>query len=141
MKQPSECKCTMVGAKITKLTSGNTAGRVDRWSLTSGLAGNGKVPDGSWATSRVCCKATATEVTIISVERASCTLRAGRMPGESFSMQSNSIPKIKHRFESWCRRMSSLPLRPKDRKSTRLNSSHVKISYAVFCLKKKKKKK
>src|SRR5690606_41226812 len=28
-----------------------------------------------------------------------------------------------------------------DRKSTRLNSSHVKISYAVFCLKKKKKRK
>src|SRR5207249_12249958 len=27
-----------------------------------------------------------------------------------------------------------------DRKSTRLNSSHVSISYAVFCLKKKKKK-
>src|SRR5690554_7360540 len=27
----------------------------------------------------------------------------------------------------------------KDRKSTRLNSSHVRISYAVFCLKKKKK--
>src|SRR3989442_6309487 len=30
----------------------------------------------------------------------------------------------------------SAPLR--DRKSTRLNSSHVRISYAVFCLKKKK---
>src|SRR5690606_41120296 len=29
----------------------------------------------------------------------------------------------------------------KDRKSTRLNSSHVKISYAVFCLKKKKQNK
>src|SRR5437870_10595757 len=29
----------------------------------------------------------------------------------------------------------------KDRKSTRLNSSHVAISYAVFCLKKKKQKK
>src|SRR5690554_7626850 len=29
----------------------------------------------------------------------------------------------------------------RDRKSTRLNSSHVRISYAVFCLKKKKKKK
>src|SRR2546430_16352125 len=28
----------------------------------------------------------------------------------------------------------------KDRKSTRLNSSHSQISYAVFCLKKKKKK-
>src|SRR5215203_6958617 len=29
--------------------------------------------------------------------------------------------------------------RPEDRKSTRLNSSHANISYAVFCLKKKKK--
>src|SRR6267378_3062938 len=34
---------------------------------------------------------------------------------------------------SWSRRRA-------DRKSTRLNSSHVEISYAVFCLKKKKKK-
>src|SRR5438067_13194099 len=32
------------------------------------------------------------------------------------------------------------PLFGLDRKSTRLNSSHVSISYAVFCLKKKKKK-
>src|SRR2546427_9226278 len=33
------------------------------------------------------------------------------------------------------------PCRPwRDRKSTRLNSSHSQISYAVFCLKKKKKK-
>src|SRR3712207_8828771 len=30
--------------------------------------------------------------------------------------------------------------RGRDRKSTRLNSSHANISYAVFCLKKKKKK-
>src|SRR4051794_41427829 len=30
--------------------------------------------------------------------------------------------------------------KPADRKSTRLNSSHPSISYAVFCLKKKKKK-
>src|SRR5207249_10218670 len=36
-----------------------------------------------------------------------------------------------HRFFSWTNR---------DRKSTRLNSSHVSISYAVFCLKKKKTK-
>src|SRR2546421_3560117 len=34
-----------------------------------------------------------------------------------------------------CRRPSSF----RDRKSTRLNSSHDQISYAVFCLKKKKK--
>src|SRR5690554_7113073 len=32
-----------------------------------------------------------------------------------------------------------LQLYTRDRKSTRLNSSHVRISYAVFCLKKKKK--
>src|SRR5690606_42156941 len=46
----------------------------------------------------------------------------------------SSLPrKDAHAFNS--------PLAPtvprKDRKSTRLNSSHVKISYAVFCLKKK----
>src|SRR5215475_14708036 len=39
-----------------------------------------------------------------------------------------SRPPADTRFASW--RL--------DRKSTRLNSSHVKISYAVFCLKKKK---
>src|SRR3989442_11554637 len=31
-----------------------------------------------------------------------------------------------------------VPIFSRDRKSTRLNSSHVRISYAVFCLKKKK---
>src|SRR2546430_15441894 len=35
---------------------------------------------------------------------------------------------------------SYLPGDYRDRKSTRLNSSHSQISYAVFCLKKKKKK-
>src|SRR2546422_8858909 len=40
------------------------------------------------------------------------------------------------------RRRHHLPRRDReDRKSTRLNSSHGYISYAVFCLKKKKKKK
>src|SRR5436309_8428618 len=33
--------------------------------------------------------------------------------------------------------VNSLAVQTVDRKSTRLNSSHVKISYAVFCLKKK----
>src|SRR2546429_3244313 len=40
---------------------------------------------------------------------------------------------------SWRSRLG--PLRTQDRKSTRLNSSHGYISYAVFCLKKKKNKK
>src|SRR5438094_2801407 len=38
------------------------------------------------------------------------------------------------------RRRRAQPLREEDRKSTRLNSSHRTISYAVFCLKKKKNK-
>src|SRR5207249_5699808 len=38
-------------------------------------------------------------------------------------------------------RRQLLPDLFEDRKSTRLNSSHVSISYAVFCLKKKKKSK
>src|SRR2546422_2012853 len=37
------------------------------------------------------------------------------------------------------RRSHPRPSSPSDRKSTRLNSSHGYISYAVFCLKKKKK--
>src|SRR5437667_7016738 len=42
-----------------------------------------------------------------------------------------------------CRVRARGPRRPhaeRDRKSTRLNSSHITISYAVFCLKKKKRK-
>src|SRR3712207_7155974 len=35
--------------------------------------------------------------------------------------------------------VGELPARAGDRKSTRLNSSHANISYAVFCLKKKRK--
>src|SRR3712207_9510786 len=38
-----------------------------------------------------------------------------------------------------CRRRRPAAPLPQDRKSTRLNSSHANISYAVFCLKKKKK--
>src|SRR5437773_10513698 len=37
-------------------------------------------------------------------------------------------------------RPESVKRRTGDRKSTRLNSSHITISYAVFCLKKKKKR-
>src|SRR5690606_41722402 len=40
--------------------------------------------------------------------------------------------------ETWLQQVN-INAQHQDRKSTRLNSSHVKISYAVFCLKKKKK--
>src|SRR5690554_1530983 len=66
----------------------------------------------------------------------------------------NTIPDLKTRFNvevgfsdhtyGWLAPTVAVTLGAKiiekDRKSTRLNSSHVRISYAVFCLKKKKKK-
>src|SRR5262245_62820528 len=49
------------------------------------------------------------------------------------------------RTSSWnrnrCRKKAPMAKERGDRKSTRLNSSHLGISYAVFCLKKKKKTK
>src|SRR5690606_41361255 len=42
--------------------------------------------------------------------------------------------------DQWCAGIHRHAPFAADRKSTRLNSSHVKISYAVFCLKKKKTK-
>src|SRR5690606_39922405 len=57
-----------------------------------------------------------------------------------------ALPPLRHRQPGGPPRTAAparvrpRPPRPplRDRKSTRLNSSHVKISYAVFCLKKKK---
>src|SRR5437660_1844980 len=51
----------------------------------------------------------------------------------SQTMRSASTTRRHTSTTTWRRR--------RDRKSTRLNSSHVAISYAVFCLKKKKKNK
>src|SRR3712207_6916163 len=49
--------------------------------------------------------------------------------GESLDALSRELGVEAHRLAAW---------RDEDRKSTRLNSSHANISYAVFCLKKKK---
>src|SRR5690606_40531994 len=49
----------------------------------------------------------------------------------------NEIPLKEQREEIRKMEEKKLNEKLKDRKSTRLNSSHVKISYAVFCLKKK----
>src|SRR5476651_2862942 len=54
----------------------------------------------------------------------------------------DALPISGRRTPAPCRRPDGggrLPRPRPDRKSTRLNSSHANISYAVFCLKKKKK--
>src|SRR2546427_3247257 len=51
--------------------------------------------------------------------------------------RSSGLPPVESSMSVW---RSHCCARDVDRKSTRLNSSHSQISYAVFCLKKKKKK-
>src|SRR5690348_17505847 len=58
-------------------------------------------------------------------------------PESQYLTTSHSVRR--YRVNIWPARDSAKMMR--DRKSTRLNSSHPSISYAVFCLKKKKKKK
>src|SRR5438034_5211924 len=58
-------------------------------------------------------------------------LVAGLILAGGVTSATNTIPVVKIDF---------VALVTPDRKSTRLNSSHTVISYAVFCLKKKKKK-
>src|SRR5438309_7456303 len=55
--------------------------------------------------------------------------------------RSGSAWRVFRRENAACPETASSPARRRrrDRKSTRLNSSHSSISYAVFCLKKKKK--
>src|SRR2546426_8896745 len=66
--------------------------------------------------------------------RAQPTQRA-RWQRENYPGGSRPIQYLAELPPPWARNT-----RPGDRKSTRLNSSHLVISYAVFCLKKKKTK-
>src|SRR5690606_39422177 len=54
---------------------------------------------------------------------------SGQCAGVGHTRLGDEVLPVAPRIQSLC---------TQDRKSTRLNSSHVKISYAVFCLKKKK---
>src|SRR5690554_7043960 len=66
-------------------------------------------------------------------------------PNDSFTHSFSGCFQRALRFPGGCshthtglRTYGHYSIAGKDRKSTRLNSSHVRISYAVFCLKKKK---
>src|SRR5699024_12857595 len=64
-------------------------------------------------------------------------------PNQCWPQLASSPPKYKQPRQNMPknmnRRQSPSDFTRRDRKSTRLNSSHVSISYAVFCLKKKTK--
>src|SRR5690625_6721834 len=67
-----------------------------------------------------------------------------RMPPRKLALTFLRLPPIlyklyKHSISDYSKAPRGLSVLSRDRKSTRLNSSHVAISYAVFCLKKKKK--
>src|SRR5690349_23640830 len=69
----------------------------------------------------------------------------GVWPRPAVDRESQHIAELQDPTRMWCSvpeidHEHAVPRRgagPRDRKSTRLNSSHVEISYAVFCLKKK----
>src|SRR5690242_21344937 len=76
------------------------------------------------------------------------TLFRSQLPGLWFSpTEAQALLTLEHLIESLEPSLLGPHLEPlkvrlrADRKSTRLNSSHMSISYAVFCLKKKKKRK
>src|SRR5256885_12749983 len=60
-----------------------------------------------------------------------------------FRSNSTRMPSMEKMFSDWLstriEKSANGTVSGRDRKSTRLNSSHLVISYAVFCLKKKKK--
>src|SRR3712207_7788833 len=64
--------------------------------------------------------------------------RSTLFPYTTLFRSTSDVPRARFRVEEvvW---LTMEFYRRKDRKSTRLNSSHANISYAVFCLKKKKK--
>src|SRR2546422_8433329 len=56
---------------------------------------------------------------------------------EQFEVDATGVTLSKNQTELASERIRARHLEDRDRKSTRLNSSHGYISYAVFCLKKK----
>src|SRR5947209_14075225 len=77
-------------------------------------------------------RSTVFPIEIVLTEVAGATLRAGYSANAEVAIsRRDSVLYIPERL---------ITHRHEDRKSTRLNSSHANISYAVFCLKKKKTK-
>src|SRR5437773_11754808 len=78
-----------------------------------------------------------TELYTLSLHGRSSDLRQGRIARRRLGLQGRPESLVAESEVAWpATSDSGRPCSP-DRKSTRLNSSHITISYAVFCLKKK----
>src|SRR5690625_6979664 len=74
---------------------------------------------------------------IVYGNKESIPLFSSVLEGETFIVSKNAYKQNEKLFDTL--RQATRDRIFRDRKSTRLNSSHVAISYAVFCLKKKRK--
>src|SRR3712207_8472311 len=88
-------------------------------------------------------ESTTTEIYTLSLHDAFPILRplplcTPSFPGAPWSTRRSLVESDDVRSAPGWTRTANRPKRRSDRKSTRLNSSHANISYAVFCLKKKK---
>src|SRR2546430_5342206 len=76
-----------------------------------------------------------------SARRGGTALDVGRVTAAALACQRDALRRERRGAGAPASgRAHDRPRAARDRKSTRLNSSHSQISYAVFCLKKKKKK-
>src|SRR5690625_6307198 len=80
-------------------------------------------------------KATDPAANLYSQDLPGCLYAAGLC---GIRLRKSGIGKGRTPLYRFCQRVTLRTYPGRDRKSTRLNSSHVAISYAVFCLKKKK---
>src|SRR5690554_7393817 len=67
-------------------------------------------------------------------------LKSLQVSMDNYELVKSNVEKVEkvNSYIGQLQLISDMIDRQQDRKSTRLNSSHVRISYAVFCLKKKK---
>src|SRR6266540_952735 len=156
MNSWSSAKATMpsYAASVSRLDSP----RKDAFRYTFSLpvsSGWNPAPSSSKAASRPRCRTIpevgrripATILSRVVLPEPLCPIRPSELPSGTWTDTSRRAQKSSARNREW----RTLALREVgrsrysrnflDRKSTRLNSSHITISYAVFCLKKKKKKK
>src|SRR5690606_34647487 len=118
------------------MSSRNSLSRAALIGLTLGVVALSGCGQGEQAASQAQAQtqAPAPEVTVVTMKASPITLTR-ELPGRTTA---SLVAEVRPQVSGIIRERLFTEGSFVDRKSTRLNSSHVKISYAVFCLKKKK---